>query len=119
RGITPMSMAKSELIASISRLGEDQQFQIVLYNEEPRVLVNDNGRFDYFFGTDSQRLDAVRQLGQIQPTGGTDHFPALQQALQLAPDVVFFLTDGQEPPLSAKELNTLNRLNRGARIHCI
>ena len=118
-GVTPMSMAKTELIASISRLDETQQFQIVMYNEAPTVLVADNGRFDYFFGTDVQRLDAVRQMSLVQPTGGTSHFPALKRALELAPDVVFFLTDGQEPALSAKELNQLSRLGRGARIHCI
>lgn len=119
RGVTPMSLAKSELIASIQRLDEKQQFQIVFYNESPSVLVNDNGRFDYFFGTDSQRLDAVRQLTLVQPSGGTNHFPALQRALALAPDVIFFLTDGQEPSLSAKEIHLLGQANRGARIHCI
>lgn len=118
-GVTPMSLAKTELIASISRLDETQQFQIVLYNEAPTVLVADNGRFDYFFGTDVQRLDAVRQMSVVQPTGGTSHFPALKRALELTPDVVFFLTDGQEPALSAKQINQLNRLGRGARIHCI
>ncbi|MBL8849604.1 MAG: VWA domain-containing protein [Planctomycetaceae bacterium] len=118
-GVTPISMAKTELIASISQLDEKQQFQIVLYNDGPTVLIAEDGRFDYFFGTDAQRLDAVRQLAQISPTGGTNHFPALQQALELAPDVVFFLTDGQEPSLSARELNELGKRNRGATIHCI
>lgn len=118
-GMTPMSMAKSELIASIARLDEQQQFQIVMYNEAPSVLVADNGRFDYFFGTDAQRLDAVRQLSLIQPTGGTNHFPALRRALDLAPDVVFFLTDGQEPALSAREIDQIARHARGARIHCV
>jgi hypothetical protein len=118
-GVTPMSMAKTELIASVARLDEQQQFQVVLYNEAPTVLVADNGRFDYFFGTDAQRLNALRQLSLIQPTGGTSHFPALMRALELVPDVVFFLTDGQEPALSAKELNQLGKANRGARIHCI
>jgi hypothetical protein len=118
-GVTPMSMAKTELISSISLLDEQQQFQIVLYNDGPTSLVAEDGRFDYFFGTDAQRLDAFRQLSQISPTGGTNHFPALKQALDLAPDVVFFLTDGQEPALSAREINELGKSNRGATIHCI
>jgi hypothetical protein len=117
--VVPLSMAKSELTASIQRLEATQQFQIIFYNEEPFVLVNDNGRFDYFFGTDTQRLDAVRQLRSVQPSGGTDHMPALEEALDLAPDVVFFLTDGEEPALSDRNIQRLAQRGRGARIHCI
>ena len=117
--VVPLSVAKSELTASIQRLEPTQQFQIIFYNEQPFVLVNDNGRFDYFFGTDSQRLDAVRQLRSVQPSGGTQHLPALQKALGLAPDVVFFLTDGDEPALSDREIQQLVQRARGARIHCI
>ncbi len=117
--VVPLSMAKSELTASIQRLEATQQFQIIFYNEEPFVLINDNGRFDYFFGTDAQRLDAVRQLRSVQPSGGTNHTPALQKALDLAPDVVFFLTDGEEPALSDRDIQRLVQRGRGARIHCI
>jgi Ca-activated chloride channel family protein len=117
--VVPLSAAKSELTASIQRLDERQQFQIIFYNEQPFVLVNDNGRFDYFFGTDSQRLDAVRQLRSVQPSGGTNHVPALEKALDLAPDVVFFLTDGEEPSLNDRDIRRLAQRGRGARIHCI
>ena len=117
--VVPLSMAKSELTASIQRLEPTQQFQIIFYNEQPYVLINDNGRFDYFFGTDSQRLDAVRQLRSVQPSGGTQHLPALEKGLDLAPDVLFFLTDGEEPALSDREIQRLVQRARSARIHCI
>lgn len=117
---SPLSVAKSELTASIQRLDARQQFQIIFYNDRDAVtLINDNGRFEYFFGTDSQRLDAVRQLRSVQPAGGTNHLPAIEKALDLAPDVVFFLTDGEDPSLDDREVRRLVQRARGARIHCI
>jgi hypothetical protein len=43
----------------------------------------------------------------------------LQLALRLAPDVIFFLTDAEDPQLSDVELQRLRRLNKGAAIHAI
>jgi hypothetical protein len=117
--VPPFTAAKDELKASIEQLDERQQFQIVFYNEAPFVLVNDNGRFDCFFGSDSQRRDAVRQISRVRSGGGTNHESALQAALELAPDVVFLLTDGEEPPLSDSDVDGIVQGSRGARIHCI
>lgn len=120
RGPTPLNVAKDELAASIQRLSESQQFQIIFYNADDLVVLNnDAGRSEYFWGTDTQRLSAVRQFRLVQASGGTDHMPALRKALGFNPDVIFFLTDGQEPPLTARDLQTVRGLNRGTRIHCI
>jgi Ca-activated chloride channel family protein len=120
RGPTPLNVAKDELAASIQRLSESQQFQIIFYNSDDLVVLNnDAGRSEYFWGTDTQRLSAVRQFRLVQASGGTDHMPALRKALGFNPDVIFFLTDGQEPPLTTRDLQAVRRLNRGTRIHCI
>jgi von Willebrand factor type A domain len=111
--------AKTELTASLQRLNEKQQFQVIFYSENVEVMQPPNSRFDLFWGTDSQRLDASNQYQSVQAHGGTNHFPALKRALELNPDVVFFLTDGKDPPLTAGEFASIRRLNRGARIHCI
>jgi hypothetical protein len=45
---------------------------------------------------------------------------AVQLALRLHPDVLFFLTDGGKPGLSSSDLDELKRLNdRHTRIHCV
>ena len=51
--------------------------------------------------------------------GGTRHLEALKIALRLAPDVIFFLTDGDEPQLRPNELAEIQRLNHGTAIHAI
>jgi hypothetical protein len=40
-------------------------------------------------------------------------------ALQMNPDVVFFLTDADEPKLSASELQQIVRWNKGTTINAI
>jgi hypothetical protein len=45
---------------------------------------------------------------------------ALQLALRLHPDVIFFLTDGGKPGLSPVDLEEVKRINeRRSRIHCV
>lgn len=112
--------AKAELMTSLSRLTEVQQFQVILYNDQPLSWTPRNGRFRMFFGTDAQRLEISELVGAISPDGGTDHLPALKLALKLDPDVIFFLTDGASKaltPLDLKEIRKDNR--RGTHIHCI
>jgi len=53
--------------------------------------------------------------------GGTEHLDALRLAISMAPDVIFFLTDADEPPLKADQLADLvERCQRGGTtIHAI
>ena len=112
--------AKAELLTSISRLTETQQFQVIFYNNEPLVLATRDDRFQMFFGTETQRLQISEQIRSISPDGGTRHLPAIQEALKFNPDVIFLLTDGVESELSKSELDSIKSRNRqGTRIHCI
>ena len=43
----------------------------------------------------------------------------LLMALALRPDIVYFLTDADEPQLSAEELAEIGRANKGTQIHAI
>ena len=48
------------------------------------------------------------------------HFNALELAMKFNADVIFFLTDADEPGLTLGEMETIRRANNGAaRIHCI
>lgn len=112
--------AKDELMTSLSRLTEAQQFQVIFYNDKPISGTPRNGRLKMFSGTDVQRLEVSELIGAISPDGGTEHMPALELALGLNPDVIFLLTDGASKALNAAELKQIQRLNRrGTHIHCI
>jgi hypothetical protein len=116
-----LTAAKLELMNSLNRLNETQQFQVIFYNNEYTVLSTRGGRFDFFRGTDAHRFLVSEQIRSITPAAGTRHLPPLLEALNFKPDVIFLLTDGAaENALSAADLNTIRQRNRhGTHIHCI
>ena len=118
-----MRAAKDELWASIQRLEPSQQFQVLFYNTATTPLRPPAGaatREGLFFGKEDDRRLARRQWNAVSPAGGTRHLEPLVEALSYQPDVIFFLTDGEEPGLSPRERQQLKRRNGGrCRIHCI
>jgi hypothetical protein len=118
-GGAPLAAAKSQLIASLEDLGQTHQFQIIFYNEHPRVFNPTGTPGRLVFATDQNRALARKFIGGITADGSTEHEDALVLALQMAPDVIFFLTDADEPRLSAKQMQRIARLNRGTSINAI
>jgi len=116
----PLAAAKRELLASLQSLKGVHQFQIVFYNQQPRVmsLVADQAPQMVFANDEAQR-QAERFIGSIVADGGTDHVLALQVALKMRPDVIFFLTDADEPRLSRSDLDRIGRFNYGTVINAI
>jgi hypothetical protein len=118
-GGTPLVAAKNELIGSLGDLGQTHQFQIIFYNEEPRIF-NPAGRGGRLvFGTEQNKNLARRFVGSITASGATRHLEALLMALQMAPDVIFFLTDADEPRMSPADLARIAQLNEGTTINAI
>lgn len=118
-GRTALSFAKRELIASIQSLDKTQQFQIIFYNERPTLFnpAGQPGRLS--FATDENKSRAIRFIQSITASGGTQHDAALLAAIQLRPDVIFFLTDADEPRLSEAKLEQIHRWANGIVIHAI
>lgn len=119
-GGKPLVAAKSQLIASLEVLGPNQQFQIVFYNDRPRAFTPGGGRPKLLYATEKNKKAARQFVAGMPGGGGTRHLPALKLAVDLGPDVVFFLTDAAEPIISERELKELDRFNRNAAtIHAI
>ena len=107
--------AKRELLASIGQLQSVHQFQIVFYNENPKLMQPPQLTFA---GKEGLR-QAESFLTGITASGGTDHMQALRLALKMSPDVIFFLTDADEPQLSQNDLKEIQRRSNGAVINAI
>ena len=116
-----MQVAKSELMRSLKSLDERQQFLIIFYDDTPHVvMLKNDSKLTLAQATEINKTLAGQQIAGIQPGAGTNHFPAIELALKLKPDVIFFLTDAAEPPIPPAELEKIKRLNNGlARIHSI
>jgi hypothetical protein len=119
RGRESLQAVKAELIKSLKDLDTVHQFQIIFYNEKPIVFNPAGAPGRLAFATDENKRRAERFLGTITADGGTDHEAALRQAIGLQPDVIFFLTDADDPKLSAKQLAKIRDLAAGIIIHAV
>jgi len=116
-----MAVAKSALISSLQALDERQQFLVIFYDDQPHsVILRQDAKPGLSFANDINKTLARQAIAGIRPGAGTNHLPALETALRMNPDVIFFLTDALEPPLWPRDLEYIKKLNGGrARIHSI
>lgn len=113
-------VAKEELVASLAALEQTQQFHVLFYNQGLLELSGNSDRPGMQWATDINRTLARQFISSVQPDGGTDHLPALKKALRYQPEHLFFLTDADQPILSARELHEIKSANNGrTQIHCI
>jgi hypothetical protein len=115
----PLDTAKAELIASLQSLEDIHQFQIVFYNDQVSRFSPTGEPNRLFFATEQNKNLAARFIGSIVAAGGTDHERALMLAIRLQPDVIFFLTDADEPRLWPGQLEDIRRAAAGITIHTI
>lgn len=113
--------AKSELLASLATLTNEQQFQVIFFNERADLLrIKGYRPGEMIPATDINRTLAGQEVAATRPNLGTRPMPALKKALALEPDVIFFLTDAESGALSYAEIEKITRLNDGqSRIHAI
>jgi len=118
-GRSALSAAKAELLKSLESLERTHQFQIIFYNETPSIF-NPSGRPGRLAFADEQTKRRARSfVSQIIADGTTRHEQALEAAIRLQPDVIFFLTDADEPRLSPRELYEIHRRSAGITINAV
>jgi len=107
---------RAELRRSISSLRRSQKFHVIFFNSmtplenSPRKLVS---------AIDAQKEQFFDFLTGITPNGGTQPSEAMHWALNLDPDLIYLLSDGQDFPASLPgELDGWNK-NRRVRISTI
>lgn len=109
----PLNSAKRQLLASLENLKEVHQFQIIFYNEKPLMFGIAGHPDKLVFGTPANRRSAELFVENITADGATQHEDALWAALRLQPDVIFFLTDADQPAMSPEALAKIKRANSG------
>lgn len=95
----PLRFAKRELIKSLESLNEYNKFQVVFYNDSLSPMSR-----SMMLATPSNIHRATQFVRNMPGDGGTAHLPALRQALSMNPEVLFFLTDADDPSLSMPQL---------------
>ena len=110
----PLAAAKNQLLQSLQSLETVQQFHIIFFNTKTQSFDISGGGRRIAFASDRNKKLAANFVGGIMADGGTDRMNALREALHFAPDVIFFLSDADDP-MSASEMAELARANRKAQ----
>ena len=106
-----LAAAKRQLLESMKSLDSIHQFHIIFFNTKTHAFDLSGGGRRIAFATDRNKQLASNFVGGVTADGGTDRVVALREALAYAPDVIFFLTDADDP-MSDSELKDIARLNR-------
>jgi hypothetical protein len=119
--ITPLEAAKAELLRSLKDLNRGHHFGIVFYNHSPWLFTLGRTSRSILPATLENKQRASAFVSSMYGQGKTNHVKPLELALQLRPDVIFLLTDGEEKDdPTPVELARLRRLNDGqTRINVI
>ena len=110
---SPLRAAKQQLIASFESLDSIHQFQIVFFNHEVQSWDLTGGQQRIAFATDSNKHSAEKFVRGITASGGTYRLEALRRALGYRPDVIFFLTDTDDPMPPQDTSRLIRRANHG------
>jgi hypothetical protein len=116
QGLQALAAAEAELIRGLSQLKPNHRFQVMAYHHHSVYLIDKN-----LLPATKENLEAIRgYLSKLAAFGATDHEKALRTALTWEPDVLFLLTDGGEPGLTAAQIRMISRRAAGTTaIHCI
>ena len=104
-------IAEDELLQSLAAMHSSMQFQILFFDIRTIQITKPGTKPGLLPATSANLNLARRFIKGIQPEAGTDRAKALKQALALRPDVIFLLTDVDEPELSGQDLRELQRIN--------
>ena len=115
----PLAAAKQQLNNSLATLEEIHKFQVIFYNEKPKYFEAAGRSASLVFSDDKGKRAGMSFVNSITAVGATRHMPAITLAINMRPDVIFFLTDADEPQLTDFELKKVRQLNRGTIINAI
>ena len=112
-GLGAIAAAQAELLAALEKLESNHSFQIVAYNQAPTYL-----RERKLIAVDDDSRRAGRDfLANLAAFGATDHERAIISAMQLKPDVLYLLTDG-DPVLTAGQRKRIREESGGRTTIC-
>jgi hypothetical protein len=96
KSITSLQAAKDELLKSVNELSDGGEFAMVFYNDFAMAFP-DHYAADGISHADERTKELAQQFSyQLVAEQNTNHLAGLEMALELEPDVIFLLTDGEE-----------------------
>jgi RNA polymerase sigma factor (sigma-70 family) len=112
-----LDVAKHELLSSLSHIPPEARFAVIFYNNSATVFTDPSGHPGLMPATPANKARVRALLSNIDASLGTDHMLALRAALELKPEVIFFLTDADL--MNRQEVAALLAEVGKTRIHVI
>lgn len=100
-GKTRLGRVKLELARAIHSMSKDQQFFVIFFND---IAIPMPAR-ELQPATNEAKQKYLTWVARVPGIGMTEPYQALQLALKLQPDTIYFLTDGQFDPVIVKSFN--------------
>jgi uncharacterized protein with von Willebrand factor type A (vWA) domain len=114
-GLGAIRAAADELARQLKSLDENQRVQVVAYHAATSMLDE-----HWLPATEPNKQKLLAYLRGLPAFGATNHTAALIAALKLRPEVIFLLTDGDDPGMDGNQLRIVRGLARGkTTIHTI
>lgn len=110
---TLFNKVKLEILKSVQRLTDKQKFYIVFFSDRFLAMPATS----LVAATEESQAQYLRWMKDVPSGGQTDPEGALQLALQLQPDVIYFLSDGEFKYGLVKRIAAMNRA--GVTIHTV
>jgi hypothetical protein len=86
-----LQAAKQELVLSLGQLPQDAQFSVIFYNLKIQVYADPTAQHEMIPATTANKRWVESQFDAVAPEGASAHSLALQTALELKPDAIFFV----------------------------
>jgi hypothetical protein len=113
-----LEIAKRELVGAVNGLPDYAYFYVLLFNND---FIQPPGQKGWMRARKNAVKQFVTWLKDVDPNGGTAPRTSFLQvfSLDVRPDVIYFLTDGQFQDITAEEIATLNKGGKRAVINTI
>lgn len=106
--------AVRELKTSLDQLGSDQNFLVLLYNNQAYMMFGAPADQKLIPATKENKKKISQWLQAAQPFGGTEPGEAMRMALAKKPDAIYFLSDGELRDNTMFNLRFWNKAAKGA-----
>jgi uncharacterized protein with von Willebrand factor type A (vWA) domain len=117
-GMTRFERARDELVRTISQLYADQEFVVLLFSSGCRPMFDLPLRRVKFYAATPHHKDRIGAwLEKVYPGGSTDPRSSIRTALELYPDAIFLLSDGEFKGPRGPISDQVIRLVRGLNTH--
>lgn len=114
---TRFERASKELVRCLNSMPPTQKFFVFFFNAITYPML-DMQSPQLTPATADNRAKVIKWIKKLQPDNDTAPEDALERALKLQPEVIYFLTDGEIPPTTPDTVKKLNHAHKTV-IHTI